>query len=70
MADPGDLSKNPFAALFPSIDVAEQYSAESSRKYGENKQSGTRVIFCFLIVKPDINKQCKARGFLNAILSV
>ena len=41
MADPGDLSKNPFTALFPSVDVAEQYSAENSRKYGENKQSGT-----------------------------
>ena len=40
MADPGDLSKNPFTALFPSVDVAEQYSAESGRKYGENKQSG------------------------------
>lgn len=50
MADPGNLSSNPFAALFPSVEVAEQYSVASSEKYDKNKQSG-------MIRAPDENQK-------------
>ena len=53
MAEQKDLTNNPFAALFPSISVAEQYRTESSKQYDENKQSGiitaksdSDVMFC------------------------
>ena len=40
MADHKDLASNPFAALFPSLHVADQYRIEAGKQYEESKQSG------------------------------